>query len=653
MADALKPLVAQWLDKIRLACDVKKKQFQDSADECMRLLDGPYDWLYRPRDRNGAAFDIDDLELKAPSVRLTINKVAELVQLFGPAIYHRNPTRRVNPREIIMPPDDMFGDVQSNPMAAQMAQMYMMQLQSMQKQDVTRSALLEKYLNYTPTALDLKTHSRWAMTEALIKGAAVLYTRPHVPAGSPQRWVGSFFDSIDNLQLDPDAEYRPDVKWSARRCCHPVWEVEQKFRLKPGTLRATTGMESYTAQASVNTSPDEDYRRKLGKTADLLVYWEIYSKMGMGGRLHGIPDQMKQGYDQVGNYVYLAIADGCPYPLNLPPPLCDAFASENQMLLQQALPVIQQQVQWETPYWADNDWPWTMFAFHYKPRQLWPLSHMKPGIGELMFLNWAWSFLAAKVRIASRDFLAIAKSAGEEIKDRLKHGSDYTVIEVDQIHGSIDKVVQFLQHPGFNPEIYKVIEAVTQQFDRRVGLTELMYGMSARQMRSAQEAQIKSDAINVRPDDMANSAEDAMTEVARKEAFCARWHLTGQDVAAPLGPAGAQLWDQLLVPSDPAAILHQLEYRIEANSARKPNKAQQTENMKDAMQNLFQPLFSYAQSTGDVGPINRLISDWAESVDLHAEGYTLQPPPPPPPPAPGPEGQGGPPPQAPPGGPPQ
>jgi hypothetical protein len=44
---------------------------------------------------------------------------------------------------------------------------------------------------------------------------------------------------------------------------------------------------------------------------------------------------------------------------------------------------------------------------------------------------------------------------------------------------TITEIVQFLQHPPFNGDIWKVIEAVAEQFDRRVGLTELMYGQSS------------------------------------------------------------------------------------------------------------------------------------------------------------------------------
>jgi len=431
--------------------------------------------------------------------------------------------------------------------------------------------------------------------------------------------------------LDPDAENYRDIKWMARRRVRPCWEVEREFGLPPGSLKKHGSMESHSQQSVVATSPDGDYRRKQGLTADLCVYWEVYSKMGLGGRLTGMDPNVRDKFDMVGDYIFLAITENVPYPLNLPPPLCDLFKEGNEQMLQQSLPEINARLQWETPYWADSTWPMTPIVFHWRPKKLWPMSHMKPGIGELKFLNWAWSFLASKVRIASRDFIAIAKAAGEEVKNSIRHGADYTVIEIDNLTGAIDNMVKFLQHPGFNPEIYNVIQGVSDNFEKRVGLTELIYGMSARQMRSAQEAQIKSDAINVRPDDMANQVEDAMTDVARKEAFVARWHLTGQDVVKVLGQTGAMLWDQIVAPADPADILYSLEYRIEAGSARKPNRALEVENMRQAMQNMFQPLFQYAQGTGDMAPLNALIIDWAKSIDLNVDAYQLQPPPPPPP----------------------
>ena len=181
-----------------------------------------------------------------------------------------------------------------------------------------------------------------------------------------------------------------------------------------------------------------------------------------------------------------------------------------------------------------------------------------------------------------------------------------------------------------NGDIWKVIEAVTANFEKRTGLTELVYGQSAQQFRSAAEADLKGSQLQIRPDDMAQRVEDAMTLVARKEAMAARYHLSGEDVAPVMGPSAAAMWDQVVKTQDFFAMFRQLEYRIEAGSAKKPNKARDAQNMKDAMQQLFAPLFQYAMTTMNVGPVNALIADWAKSIDLRADGYLLVPPPPPP-----------------------
>jgi len=101
-----------------------------------------------------------------------------------------------------------------------------------------------------------------------------------------------------------------------------------------------------------------------------------------------------------------------------------------------------------------------------------------------------------------------------------------------------------------NGDIWKVIEAVTQNFEKRTGLTELVYGESASSYRSAEEAQLKGSQLQIRPDDMAQKVEDAMTCVARKEALAARWHLSGQDVQGCMGPIAAHFWDQVVATHD-------------------------------------------------------------------------------------------------------
>lgn len=629
----LRPIVSQWREKIRLSAQHKQKQFTDDASEAMRFYNGPHNFLYGPPSSSKTRTNFTDDEMLPPSFRMTVNKASEVVQIFGPVLYHKNPIRKVNPRKPPMLPIEVFGPP-DDPMVQQQFLATKAQVDQVRATDAARASLLEFYLNYTPNALGLKDHARSAIDEALIKGMGVLVTETFQPKGMDMTLVGSFYDTVDNWFIDPDCESLREAQWIARRCIHPCWMVERDYNLPPRTLKGS--LQSYSRQSEDVVDEDADMNRKRGLSNDLCCYWKIFSKMGVGARLAGVPYALRETLEQFGDYCFLVICDECPYPLNLPPGLTEGVTDPNVWL---------DALQWPTPFWADDEWPITPIAFHWVPRQVWPMSHLKPAMGELKFLDWCYSFLAQKIKTACRDFLVVQKSAGEELKHILLHGCDYTLLEIEKHHGTISDVVQFLNHPQFNGDIYRVLQAVEHNFEKRTGLTELAYGESARQLRSASEAEIKSDSMKVRPDDMSSRVEEAMTIVARKEALAARWHLEAKDVAPVMGPMGAQWWQQLLEPSDPAEILYSLEYRIEAGSARKPNKERDVANMQAAMQTVFAPLFQYGMQTGNIGPINKLLADWAKSIDLEGEGYLLQPPPPPPPPPMPSEGQPGPPPE--------
>ena len=121
-------------------------------------------------------------------------------------------------------------------------------------------------------------------------------------------------------------------------------------------------------------------------------------------------------------------------------------------------------------------------------------------------------------------------------------------------------------------DIWKIIEAVERNFDKRVGLNEVFYGTSQmKQDRSATESDIKSQNQNIRPDDMARHVEAWMTEVARKEGIAARMLLEPNDVLPVLGVTASALWEMHVHTNDLSAF-HELEYRIEASSTRKPNR---------------------------------------------------------------------------------
>jgi hypothetical protein len=121
-----------------------------------------------------------------------------------------------------------------------------------------------------------------------------------------------------------------------------------------------------------------------------------------------------------------------------------------------------------------------------------------------------------------------------------------------------------------------------------------------------------------------------MTRASIKEAILSRYHLGGADVQPILGDAAAVLWDQFVHTADTNAACRELEYRIEAGSTRKPNKEGQVARMNEAIQVMLQPLLTYAQATGDLGPLNNLLADWAKSRDLDPARYQLAQAPPPP-----------------------
>lgn len=620
-------VVTAWLAKISLGLDFKHQRFSKDAAEGMRFLSGPYDWLYgrRGANRNDRRYfdETDGGDIPPPKFKMTVNKTAELVQLFGPVLYHKNPYRLVTPRQVPVPQPALLSVLGSDPASALMLQQALQTSARQRATDTARADILQQYLNFTPGALDLKTESRWGIDEAIIKGAGLLWCEVYqTPTG--QKMVGSFYDSVDNLVIDPDATTLAGATWIARRRVQPVWEAERRFQLPPGTLKPNQESNNRRAEVDSDATGQADFMRRKGQTQDLITYWDVFSKTGCGARLSTVDAAYRQELDTYGDYCYLAVCDGHTYPLNVPDSLWDLEET-------QARAEIAKRLQWHTPFWADGTWPCSALSFHNIPGDPWPLSHLAPGMGELKFLNWAYSMLAGKVKITLRDFIAILKETEADIRNTILNGADLEVLEVPGSGGKgINELIQFLQHPPFNQDIFAVINIIAEQFDRRVGLNELMYGESEHQYRSAAEAEVKQRGMSVRPDDMANKVEDWMSEAARKEAIAARWHLTGQDVFPMLGMFGSHLWQLLVTPSNPTDILYSLQYGIQSGSVRKPNREKQAQNAKDGL-NTLMPFFQQLAMQGIPEPFNALVRQWGEAIDMNTDAFMLNFPPPPPP----------------------
>lgn len=620
----LLPVVTGWLGAIKKADD-SKKWFNRIADQCEKFYSANTGFMWETQFRKTF------MTGRAPKFRITVAKAFEFVSLLGPSLFWQNPTRELRPRKKIEITPDQFW--RYGPMAEQYYQMAAQQQQMEWADEDLRHQLVEAYLNYSPGEQPgggLAAQAKLAITETLITGRGCLWAEPYTYPGSDRTLTGLFYDTNKNLLIDPDAKMADlsDARWIARRHVSPRWEIEKKFGYRDGALKNKGSLESQDSQGRNRSDHDTD-ERKRGNTYDLIEWYEVWSKCGVGYRLRDMEkgkfpelDKIGDAIEKVvGDYAYLCLCQGVPHPLN------GHRAEVEKMDAQEMIAAFE----WPCPYWIDNKWPVRCLDFYTIPETAWPMAPMAPGLGELMFLNIMISHLANRIHTSSRDFIAVAKSAVEDIETVLKNGEDLSVVHInDLMNKGINELVQVLQFPQVNIDAWKIIDMVAEMFDKRVGLTELLYGLNAGgvQSRSAQDAQNKDKYSSIRPDYLARCVDDWMEELADTEKFCARWHIKGKDIVPLVGQYGAEQWDRLIVSEDPELVVRNMKARIVANSSRKPNKAKDAENLNLALQH-FMPLFQgYAQQSGDYTQVNELLKVWGKANEMDVERIEFQTQPP-------------------------
>jgi hypothetical protein len=426
-----------------------------------------------------------------------------------------------------------------------------------------------------------------------------------------------------DVVVDPDARYWEDVQWIAIRRRRAVNLTERKYGLEPGDLKGSA--QSRSAQA-VPSSRKEARNNRGGKSYDIIEYWEVYSKNGFGHRLNNQSitrditgtSEKDELYDALGDFCHIVVARGIDYPLNIPTTALEQ--EEPQDLFMRA--------QWPIPFWYDkNGWPITRLSFYERPNEVWPISLFRPAIGELRFVNWCLSFLADKVAASCHSYVGIMKDAAATIQKQLAGSSSpYTIIEISNATGrKVSEVMEIIQAPDFQQHIWVMVREVLELIDKRTGLTELIYGMTRSQIRSAAEAQIKEGNTSVRPDDMAARVEEASAECAVREIQAARWYNQPEDVAPVVGALGTAVWANYIMTDDVDNIVLDYDYRVEAGSARKPNKQNKIAQLNEFGQYSIQ-YFQQMAMAGNPGLWNAYIKDWCEANDLDPTAYFIQPP---------------------------
>ena len=624
--DTLRKLNTAWLEKIRLGIE-HKKGFQQISEQCMAFFKGSMGFMW------DGEFQRKFMGSKvSPRFKITIAKAFEMVALFGPVLYHKNPIRAVRPYKPIEFSPELFGDPNDQNVQQQL-QFQMSQEQVEQKRKELRCQLMETYLSYTPREQPnggLEQAAEDAITEALIKGRGCLWSEQYSHPGSQTKLTGLFYDSVDNLVTDPDAKTINfgDTMWIARKSTHPTWVVERKFGWPVGSLEGKGQLESVEAQGSRAADPVGNKHRSQGLTFDLMTYWEVYSIGGVGSRLTGMEQGAQKAFsDVVGDYAYLVVAEGMDTPLNCP--LKQFVGADDDQ--------IKQMLGWPVPYYADQRWPVAILDFYRCPGTSWPISPMAPGLGELTAINVLISFLVDRIYSGARDFIAVAEQAADVIEKAYKGPESLVLFRLPPgVAKNISEVVSFLKQPPVNNDIYNIIEQLFDLFNKRVGLNDLLYGMNpgGTASRTASDINAKKENLSVRPDYLSKKVANWLTCGADLEKLCAYWSgISGRDIIPLVGQMGATFWDQLITQEDPEIVLRQMSCTVEADTVRKPNKARDSSNMQQAFQPLSQLATSYAQTTTDSGPLNTLMKKFGESIDLDMSGIQFgdyAPPPPPP-----------------------
>lgn len=297
--DLLSAIEGLWLGQIERAKKVKEKQFGKTAERAWKYYgDGNHNFLYEENSRvQGKS------RIAMPLFPVTCNLTAEYVRMMLPYIHNKAPSRRVAPRSV---PQEWAQAMMPQPLPGQ------------QPQPDTRpfvAQALHWMLGYTPDRHDLRAQCRCCVTESLVKGRGVAWHE--FEHGLP----GSFFDTVDNLLVDPNAEQMRHAAFIVRIRRRPVWAVAEEFQIPRDKIRGS--FTSYQKQAKESFEASEMVATDDGsktRSADMVEYYEVYSRMGAGHKFVGVAEEMKQAgalLDEIGEHVYLAILPGFGSPLNL------------------------------------------------------------------------------------------------------------------------------------------------------------------------------------------------------------------------------------------------------------------------------------------------------------------------------------------------
>lgn len=610
-------LVDGWLQ--RLECAWKSEAFtafRAVSEACYAFYKNSAKFMWEDDFRKKFIGNIE-----RPKFEITINKAFEFVAIFGPYLFWDYPNRKVRAHEPLDFGIGAYGD--PNDPYVQETFQAMQSRKDMEKQRRdARCTLMETYLNYSQREQPqgLAFHARMAIQDALIKGRGVLLPRTYQFEGSQRTLTQLEYVSVDRLRIDPDC-HDPLLKtatWIAIKHKETVREVEKRFKLKRGTLQGAGQLASHEAVAGLNGRQVPSEHQAAGKSNDLIVWYEIWSKCGVGGwKESAANSELIDALDDVvGDHAYLCVAANVPWLLNAPPEAFHADVTDDE---------VQSMLGWPFPCYIDGRWPIALLDFYHDTTGPWPLAPLGAGLGELITMNVLTSAFVEQAYENRKAIYAVAEESLKDFAAKLEGNKSPVIVGIKSEAGKALEQIAFINRPTMNKDILDALNWVTELFNLRVGLVPFMYGAEQKVSRSAQDVSAKQERTSIRPEKMAKDVASWQTEAATLEKFLACLYVQGADIQELIGEDGAFLWDRLIYGEAPEKVVRELTCFVEATDVARPNRERDLNNLQTLAQQLFAVYQQYAQDTGDTEPLNNYISQTMEAMQQPAEGLKMGP----------------------------
>lgn len=609
----LGPLVSQWFARLRAAVE-NKKRFTAMSRLCRQFLGSSAKAMWEKDFRTEFYPGVAE-----PQFMVSLNKAFELVAIIGPSLYWKNPSREV--RSVDQPDQTVLAQIVGVNDPDMLEQIRMMQEQDTSTKEIRNSlasAVMEHIQQTHPGGV--KIDLELIIQDALVTGRGCGWTETFSDPITGEMNVGTFYDSVDNLLVDPDAKdpAMRDVTWMSRRHVEPVWVVERRFGYPPGYLKGK-GTHISAEYGATTMGPTNGQHGTLYQ--DLMEWYEVWSKAGIGARVTGINATMGQSLDQLtGDYAYLCMTRELTHPLNLPPDLVLHAPPEG----------IQQALKWRTSAHPSSQsigsvfelchvrkWPVQLLDFYPVTGTCWPMAVLGPGIGSLLAMN---ILLVSHLTMSwdrRRDIVATLGAYAEDVESALRSEANPAVIKINSAsNATLDQVVGFLRRPEIGGDMLQWIQYLDGQFQMATGLDDIHYGISQKQARVSSDVEARTSAANVRPDKMANDVHEFVVACGTKELWLSAMYIRGSRLSNLLGVWGAAAWDMFFGQMDLTQLAQEIEVWVEAMDMRRPSREKDIADL-NGLAPFYLPLLQMSyQLTGDEKPINAFLHRFLTAMQV-------------------------------------